>query len=291
MKKINNFLPLITPFDYKLNIDYLSLEKILFYINNLENLNNIILFDNISEYKTFTDNEYIDIINCIYNNNKNNLNIILKINNFYNYYDLINILNKTIYKNIYSFILDFPKNLNNYEYNKDIINNYNKIFNYFKYLKFYFFIKNDININLLIELKKKNKNFIGIIINNKNLIKNIKLIKYFKIIVYNDLLIFNNLNFNIYGIFSPLYYFFLNYINNITLNFYKKNFFLIDNNFYKFINLINILYNKIYYISGIKYLLYNLNICEYYTKKPINNIKHIKEYNKLKKLFKIIINN
>ncbi|MDH3004361.1 MAG: hypothetical protein NHG00_00980, partial [Candidatus Shikimatogenerans sp. JK-2022] len=101
MKKIRTYIPLITPFDKNYNIDYLSLEKIIYHIINLEYIENIILFDNLSECNTFTINEYIDIINCILNNNKVNLNIILKISNIYNYNDLINIINKKYFKNKY----------------------------------------------------------------------------------------------------------------------------------------------------------------------------------------------
>ncbi|MDH3004976.1 MAG: hypothetical protein NHG06_00015 [Candidatus Shikimatogenerans sp. JK-2022] len=286
MKKIKINIPLITPLDNNLNIDYLSLEKLIFNINNLEYINSIIIFDKYSEYYTFTINEYIDIINCIFNNKKN-LNIVIKINNIYNYSDLINILNKKIYKDIYYIILDYP--ILNSKYKYDIIKNYNKIFKYFKYLYFYFSIKNKkyIDEDIFIKIKYKNKNFIGIINETNYIFKKYKLINNIDIIINNDLFLFNNLNIN--GIISPLFLFFFDYIYNyIILNINNNKLFLNNENYYRLISFINILYKKIYTISGIKYILNKLNICNIYVKYPIYNIENIIEYKKLISIFKKI---
>lgn len=291
MKKIEINIPLITPLDDKFNVDYLSLEKIMFHIINLKYIDNIILFDKFSEYKFFTINEYIDIINCVINNNKKNINLILKINNYYNYDDLVNILNNNINKVFYNIILDYP--LLNKIYKKDIIENYNKIFKKYKYLNFYFTFKNKKYIyeDILINIKSNNNNFIGIINETDYIFKNFNLINNLKIINNNDNILFNSIFHNYYGIISPLFLFFLDYIyNNILKNIYNNNLFLLDINFYELINFIKILYKKINTISGIKYLLNELKICNYYTKLPINNINDILEYKKLINIFNKIIN-
>ncbi|MDH3004662.1 MAG: hypothetical protein NHF90_00715 [Candidatus Shikimatogenerans sp. JK-2022] len=292
MKKIKTYIPLITPFDKNLNIDYFSLEKIYFHIINLEYINGIILFDSFSEYKTINLNDKIDIINCILNNNKFNLNIILKINNLYNYYDLVFEINQKIYKNIYYIILDYPKFYNT-KYQKDIIKNYNKLFKNYKYLFFYFTIKNrtNINENFILNIKENNKNFLGIINKTNYIFKNYELIKNLDIIIYNDLLLFNNIFLNINGIISPLFLLFFNYLyNDIILNINNNKFFLFNKTFYNLIKFIKILYKKIYPISGIKFLLNHLNLCNLDIKYPISNFQNINEYNQLITLFNKIIN-
>ncbi|WGH25347.1 MAG: hypothetical protein NHF87_01065 [Candidatus Shikimatogenerans bostrichidophilus] len=290
MKKIKIYIPLITPFDKNLNIDYLSLEKLMLYIINLENIDGIILFDKISEYYTFTVNEYIDIINCILNNNKNKINIILKINNIYNYKDLINIIDLKFYKDINIIMLDFP-NLNN-KYKYDIIKNYNYLFKYYRYLSFYFYLNNKkyIDENILLEIKNSNKNFIGIINKTNYIFNNYNLINSLSIIIYNDLLFYKLINLKPYGIISPIFLFLFNYIyNNIILNINNNKLFIYDKNYYRLIKFIYILYKKINPISGIKFILDSINLCEPYVKYPIYNVDKLLEYQKIKKIFNKII--
>ncbi|WGH28098.1 MAG: dihydrodipicolinate synthase family protein [Candidatus Shikimatogenerans bostrichidophilus] len=119
MEKIKISLPLITPFDNKYNIDFFSLEKLMLFINNLNNIDSIIIFDKFSEYFTIYNNEKIDLINCIQNNNKKNIKIYLKINNIYIFDEIDNIINQNIYKNIYYIILDYP-NISNKIYKKKL---------------------------------------------------------------------------------------------------------------------------------------------------------------------------
>ncbi|WGH25159.1 MAG: dihydrodipicolinate synthase family protein [Candidatus Shikimatogenerans bostrichidophilus] len=290
MKKIKIYIPLITPFDKDLNIDYLSLEKLILYIINLENIDSIILFDKISEYYSFTVNEYIDIINCIINNNKSKIKIIIKINNIYNYKDLINIIDLKYYKNINLIMLDYP-NIDN-KYKKDIITNYNNLFKNYRYLSFYLYLNNKkyIDENILLEIKNSNKNFIGIINKTDYRFKNYTLINSLSIIIYNDLFFYKFINFKPYGIISPLFLLLFNYIyNNIILNINNNKLFIYDKNYYRFIKFINILYKKIYTISGIKFLLDSMNLCKFYVKYPINNINEILEYQEIKKIFNKII--
>ncbi|MDH3004972.1 MAG: hypothetical protein NHG09_00785 [Candidatus Shikimatogenerans sp. JK-2022] len=271
-------LPLITPLDKKNNIDFFSLEKLIFFISNLKYLNNIILFSEYSEFNTLSSNEKIDILNCILNNNIPNINIILYIQNLINYNDIIEIINQKIYKNIFYIILDYP-NLNN-KYIKNIFENFNKIFSKFKYLFFYINIKNKnyIKKKIFIKLKKKNKNFIGLIYKNLNF--NIKKIK---IIINNDLLILNNY-FKYNGIISSLFLFFFDYILKIL----EKR--IINENYYNFIKFIKIL-SKINYISGIKFLLYkNKIIKNFFMRLPCNNILNIKYYNLLESYYKKLNN-
>ncbi|WGH24796.1 MAG: hypothetical protein NHF88_01030 [Candidatus Shikimatogenerans bostrichidophilus] len=292
MKTIKRFIPLITPLDNNFNIDYLSLEKILFHIINLEKINYLIIFDNISEYQLINSNDKIDLINCIINNNKNNLKIILKINNVYNYYDLIYEINKKIYKDFYYIIIDFPLYYNN-KYKEDIIENYIKLFKYYKYLYFYFSIeeKSNIDENFFLILKKECNNFNGIFNKKKYIFQNYELINNIDIIINNDVNLFNNIHLNIKGVSSPLFYFFLNYFYNEIFYYIKKNkIFKFNKIYYNLNNLINILYKKIYTISGIKYLLNYLNLCNYYIKDPIYNIKDIIYYKRLITLFNKIIN-
>ncbi|WGH24611.1 MAG: hypothetical protein NHF92_01025 [Candidatus Shikimatogenerans bostrichidophilus] len=295
MKTIKRYIPLITPLDGNLNIDYLSLEKILFHIIDLEKIDNLIIFDNYSEYKLINVNDRIDLINCIINNNNNNINLklILKINDIYNYNDLIYEINKKLYKNIYYIILDFPFYYNKI-YKEDILINYIKLFKYYKYLYFYFSIKKGCKIdeNFLLKLKNKCNNFIGILNKNNYNFQNYELINNIDIIINNDLNLFNNINLNISGVSSPLFYFFLNYFyNEIFLRIQNRKYLKFNNTYYNVINFINILYKKIYTISGIKFLLHYLNICNFYIKDPIYNIDNISYYKKLKILLNKIINN
>ncbi|WOX79382.1 hypothetical protein [Candidatus Shikimatogenerans bostrichidophilus] len=286
MKNLELFIPLITPLDKKNNIDYFSLEKLILYINNLKYINYIILFSNFSEYSFITNNEIIDIINCIKNNN-NNIKIILKINNIYNYNDIEEKLSQNIYNNINYIIIDYP-NINNI-YKEEIINNFNKIFNKFKYLFFIINIKNNIDDNILLKIKNKNNNFIGII--NNYLITNYELINKIKIFINNDIKLFlNNKIFNnIDGIISPLLNILFNFIyNKIIIKINNNQYIEYDEKYYKFIELINILYNKINPISGIKYLLNIINICKIYIKLPCNNIENINLYKKIKKIYNLI---
>ncbi|WOX79251.1 hypothetical protein [Candidatus Shikimatogenerans bostrichidophilus] len=286
MRKLKLFIPLITPLDNNNNIDYFSFEKLILYINNFKYINYIILFSNFSEYSFISNNEKIDIINCIKNNNKN-IKIILKINNIYNYNDIEEILSQNIYNNINYIIIDYP-NINNI-YQEEIINNLNKIFNKFKYLFFIINIKNYIDDNILLKIKNKNNNFIGII--NNYLITNYELINNIKIFINNDIDLFliNKIFNNIDGIISPLLNILFNYIyNKIIIKINNNQYIEYDEKYYKFIELINILYNKINPISGIKYLLNKINICKYFIKLPCNNIENIKIYKKLEKLYNII---
>ncbi|WOX79119.1 hypothetical protein [Candidatus Shikimatogenerans bostrichidophilus] len=288
MKKLKLFIPLITPFDNNNNIDFFSLEKLILYINNLKYINYIILFSNFSEYSFISNNEKIDIINCIKNNNKN-IKIILKINNIYNYKDIEEQLSQNIYNNINYIIIDYP-NINNI-YKEEIINNFNKIFNKFKYLFFIINIKKKINDDILLKIKNKNNNFIGII--NNNLIKNYELINKIKIFINNDIELFlNNKIFNnIDGIISPLLNIIFNFIyNKIIIKINNNQYIEYDEKYYKFIELINILYNKINPISGVKYLLNYIKICKFFIKLPCNKIDNIKLYNKIVNIFNIIYN-
>ncbi|WGH26605.1 MAG: dihydrodipicolinate synthase family protein [Candidatus Shikimatogenerans bostrichidophilus] len=289
-KKIKTFVPIITPFDKKNNIDYFSLEKFIIYISNIEEIKNIILFSNCSEYNFISNNEKIDIINCINNTLHNNINIYLKISNLYHKNDILNIINQNIYKNIYYFIIDYP--YLNKSYNKEIINNYNKIFKEKKYLNFYFTINNNLNIDekIFLKIKEKNKNFIGVINKSNFFFKNYNLIKNIKIIIYNDINFFNNLIININGIISPLFNILFKYIYiNIIKKINNNKIIVYDYKFFKFLKLINILYKKMYFISGLKYLLNINNICNFYVKLPCNNINNNKYYKKLKKIYKYII--
>ncbi|WGH25711.1 MAG: dihydrodipicolinate synthase family protein [Candidatus Shikimatogenerans bostrichidophilus] len=289
MKKLNISIPIVTPFDKKNNIDFFSLEKLIFYISNLEHINNIILFSKYSEYYSLSTNEKIDIINCIQNNNKKNINIILKINNIYNYNDVIYIINQKIYKNIYYIIIDYP-NISNI-YKKDIINNYNKIFKYFKYLYFFISIKNkNIDENIFNKIKETNKNFIGLIDQCNYEIYKYDLINNIKIIINNDIYLLKNI-YNIDGIISPLFLFFFDYINNyIIKNIQNNKSFLYDKNYLNLIYFINILYKKINPISGVKFLLNIIGICKIYMKLPCNNIDNIIFYNNIKDIYNKIIN-
>ncbi|MDH3004746.1 MAG: dihydrodipicolinate synthase family protein [Candidatus Shikimatogenerans sp. JK-2022] len=292
MKNIKINIPLITPLDNKNNIDFFSLEKLITYISNYK-VDNLILFDKFSENITLSINEKIDIINCIFNNNIKNINIILKINNLYNYNDLIDILNQKLYKNIYCFILDYP-NLS-YLYNNEIIKNYNKIFKNFKYLYFYLNFNKYNNFffdeNIFIELKKKNKNFLGIINKTKYIFNKYNLVNKLEIFINNDIYLFKNI-YNINGIISPLFLFFFDYINNnIILNIKNYKNIIYDLNYYNLVKFINYLYNyKLNPLFCIKYLLEKLNICKKYIRKPCNNFeKFIKYYKKLKKIYNTII--
>ncbi|WGH27616.1 MAG: dihydrodipicolinate synthase family protein [Candidatus Shikimatogenerans bostrichidophilus] len=287
--KIKHFIPIITPFDNKNNIDFFSLEKFIIYLSNIKNIKNIILFSNCSEYNLLSNNEKIDIINCINNTIKKDINILLKINNLFNKYDIINIINQNIYKNINFIIIDYP-NLNKIYY-KEIINFFNKIFKEKKYLKFFITINKNININenVFLKIKEKNKNFIGIINKCNFFFKNYELINNIKIIIYNDINFFKKIFFNINGIISPLFNILFKFINkNIIKKINNNKIILYDNKYFFFLKLINILYKKINYISGIKYLLNINNICNYYVKLPCNDINNIVYYKKLKKIYNYI---
>ncbi|BDT61536.1 MAG: hypothetical protein RDO_0640 [Flavobacteriales endosymbiont of Rhyzopertha dominica] len=285
---IKNFIPLITPFDKKYNVDFLSLEKLILFISNIKGINYIIIFNEYSEYYSLYNNDKIDIINCIQNNNINNINLVLKINNKYYNSDIIYILNKKIYKNIKYIIIDYP-NIKSIFIN-EILNNYNKIFKYFKNIYFFINFNNNkyINEKILLKIKLNNKNFLGIIIKENYLIKNYSFFKNIKIIINNDLILINkyiDLKYY-YGIISPLFNIIFEFINNIIYNYNNK--MIYNKKINNFEKLINIIYNKINIISGIKYLLNIKNICNFYIKLPCNNINNIKYYKKLKKIYNIL---
>ncbi|MDH3003841.1 MAG: hypothetical protein NHF95_00970 [Candidatus Shikimatogenerans sp. JK-2022] len=289
MKKIIISLPLITTFDKKYNIDYFSLEKLILFINNL-NIDNIILFDNYSEIDNIYNNEIIDIINCIQNNINKKINLFLKINNIYNYEEINYIITQNIFKNIYYIIIDYPY-LNNKIYKYEIINNYNKIFKKFKYLKFFFNFNNKkyINEENLIKIKLNNNNFIGIINKTNFFFKKIKIFYDIKIYIYNDYLYFKYLNYNIDGIISPLFYLFYNYINNNILNYLdKKNFLKKNKKYYYFLKFIKYFNFKVNPISYIKFFLKKKKICKKYVKLPSNDIKNYNIYNKINDIYNII---
>lgn len=292
MKTINTYIPLITPLEKNLTIDFLSLEKILYYIVGLEKIKNLIIFDKFSEYNNIRLSDKIDIINCITNNNKANLKIILKINNIYEYSSLISNINKKIYKNIYYIILDFPYFYNN-KYKQDILNNYIKLFKYYKYLYFYFNISSiNFSERFFLLLKSNCKNFIGLFDETNTVFKNYDLINSLEIIINNDKFLFNKIFLNTSGISSPLFYFCFNYLFRDVISIINSNKIITFNKiFYNLINFINIFYSKIHIVSGIKFLLNYYNLCNPYVKDPIYTVSNIKYYNQLIQLLNKIKNN